>query len=80
MILVRLADGAHRDAMATFLRLARLLVTYPENSDDTLCVDFTAFDFDEQAQLRIVKRMLSAWAAERQNGALVGAEIEIQSS
>ena len=78
MILVRLADGRHRDAMAAFLRLARLVVTYPENSVDTLCVDFTAFDFDEQAQLRIVKRMLSAWDTERQNGALIGAEIEIQ--
>jgi hypothetical protein len=78
MILVRLAGGEHRDGLAAFLRLSSLTVTYPESTIDTLCVDFTAFDFDEQAQLRIVRRMLAAWSEEHQSGALHGAHLEIQ--
>jgi hypothetical protein len=77
MILLRLADGEHRDAIAAFLRLSSLVVTYPVNTVDTLCIDFTAFDFDEQAQLRIIRRMLDAWQIEHQNTAAAESEISI---
>jgi hypothetical protein len=77
MIRVRLVDPQYRQTIATFLRHANLVVTYPEGDAHTLCIDFAAFDFDERAQLRIVTRMLQAWQTERQNTVLSGAEIAI---
>jgi hypothetical protein len=77
MIRVRLADPQYRRTIATFFRLANLVVSYPEGDAHTLCIDFAAFDFDEEAQLRIVTRMLEAWQTERQNTVLSGTEIAV---
>jgi hypothetical protein len=77
MIRVRLADSKKRQSIATFFRHANLVVTYPEGDAHTLCIDFAAFDFDEEAQLRIVTRMLEAWQTERNYTVLAGSEIAI---
>jgi hypothetical protein len=54
-----------------------MVVTYPKGDAHTLCIDFAAFDFDEEAQLRIVTRMLEAWQTERNHAILAGSEIAI---
>lgn len=77
MIRVRLADPQYRQTIATFLQHANLSVTYPEDDPLTLYIDFGAYDFDEEAQFRIVTRILEAWQTERQYTALSGTEIAI---
>jgi len=46
-----------------------------EDGKDVLLVDFSAFDLDEQAQLRIVNKMLEAWQKTRERRSY--AEIEL---
>lgn len=77
MIRVRLADPQYRQTIATFLRQANLSVTCPEGDALTLFVDFDAYDFDDEAQVRIVTRILEAWQTERQNTVLSGTEIAV---
>ena len=64
MIRVRLTDPNTRDAIATSLRFANLVVTIPV-TEDTLDVDFAAFDLADDVQLRIVNLMIAAWNRER---------------
>jgi hypothetical protein len=73
MVRVRLSDPECRDAIAASLRFANLIVTYPE-ADDTLYVDFAAFDLSE-VQVRIVTLMLDAWQQEHRGAGLGPAEI-----
>jgi hypothetical protein len=59
MIRVRLADPQDRHTLAKFLRFSDIAVH--EDGVDALLVDFANFDLAEQAQLRVVNRMLEAW-------------------
>jgi hypothetical protein len=63
MIRVRLADTQDRDTLAKFLRFSDIGVH--DDGIDTLLVDFSRFDLDEQAQLRVVNRLLQAWQQTR---------------
>ena len=63
MIRVRLADLEERRRLATFFTFSNLGVQ--DDGSGTLLVDFTNFDLDEQAQLRVVNRMLEAWQRTR---------------
>lgn len=65
MIRVRLTDPADRRALATFLTFSNLGVH--DDGVETLHVDFANFDLDEQAQLRVVNRLLEAWNSTRQH-------------
>jgi hypothetical protein len=73
MIRVRLADHHDRSILAKFLRFSDIGVH--DNGVDTLLVDFSKFELDEQAQLHVVNRMLEAWqqTREQQIQAEVGA-------
>jgi hypothetical protein len=71
MIRVRLTDPEDRHGFGMFLTFANLGVH--DDGVDTLLVDFANFDLDEQAQLRVVNRMLDAWRTTRRHG--VSAEI-----
>ena len=64
MIRVRLADPQDRYTLAKFLRFSDIGVQ--DDGVDTLLIDFANFDLDEQAQLRVVNRMLEAWQQTRE--------------
>jgi hypothetical protein len=63
MIRVLITDVADRRAFAMFLSFGNLRVH--DDGVATLFVDFAEFDLDEQAQLRIVNRMLGMWLTTR---------------
>ena len=63
MIRVRLADHQDRFTLAKFLRFSDIRVH--DDGVDTLLIDFEHYDLDEQAQLRVVNRMLEAWQQTR---------------
>ena len=63
MIRVRLADHQDRSILAKFLRFSDIRVD--DDGVDTLMVDFSNFELDVQAQLRVVNRMLLAWQQTR---------------
>jgi hypothetical protein len=71
MIRVRLADPQDRQTLAKFMRFSDIGVH--EDGTDTLQIDFSNFELDEQAQLRIVQRMLAAWQHTRDG--LIQAEV-----
>jgi hypothetical protein len=64
MIRVHVADPQDRFTLAKFLRFSDIVVH--DDGDDTLLVDFANFDLDQQAQLRLVKRMIDAWQQTRE--------------
>ena len=72
MIRVRLADPQDRQTLAKFMRFSDIGVE--DDGIDTLQIDFSNFELDEQAQLRIVQRMLAAWQQTREGQ--IHAEIE----
>jgi hypothetical protein len=72
MIRVRLADHHDRNVLAKFLRFSDIGVH--EEGVDTLLIDFSNFELDEQAQLRVVNRMLEAWQQTREER--IHAEVE----
>jgi len=72
MIRVRLADPQDRNTLAKFMRFSDISVH--DDGTDTLLIDFSKFDLDEQAQLRVVTRMLAVWQQTREGR--IEAEVE----
>ena len=64
MIRVRLADPQDRYTLAKFLRFSDIAVH--DDGDGVLLVDFSNFDLDEQAQLKLVQRLIAAWQQTRE--------------
>lgn len=64
MIRVTVANLQDRDTLAKFLRFSDIFVH--QDGDGALLVDFGKFDLDEQAQLTLVKRLISAWQQTRE--------------
>ena len=63
MIRVRLADHQDRSILAKVLRFSDIRVD--DDGVDTLMVEFSNFELDVQAQLRVVNRLLLAWQQTR---------------
>ena len=63
MIRVRLADHHDRSTLAKFLRFSDIGVH--DDGVDTLLIDFSHFDLDVEAQLRVVNRLLEVWQQTR---------------
>jgi hypothetical protein len=76
MIRVRLADPQDRHTLAKFMRFSDIGVH--DDGTGTLLIDFSNFELDEQAQLRIVHRMLAAWQQTREGR--IQAEVESSST
>jgi hypothetical protein len=76
MIRVRIADSQDRYTLAKFLRFSDIVVH--DDGVDTLVVDFANFDLDQQAQLRVVNKLLGVWQQTRdqQIDAEVGSDDE----
>ena len=64
MIRVSVANLHDRDTLAKFLRFSDIAVH--DDGDGVLLVDFSNFDLDEQAQLKLVQRLIAAWQQTRQ--------------
>jgi hypothetical protein len=72
MIRVNVANLQDRDTLAKFLRFSDIAVH--DDGDGALLVDFSSFDLDEKAQLKLVNRLIAAWQQTREQP--IQAEIE----
>jgi hypothetical protein len=62
MIRVRLTDPIDRHNLAQFMTYSNLTV---REEGDSLLVDFSRFDLTEDAQSRIVERLVEVWRTTR---------------
>ena len=63
MIRVRLPDPTDRGTLAKFMTFSNLVVE--DDGIDAILIDFSRFDLDVSAQLRIVNKLIGAWQKSR---------------